>query len=325
MTDYNVLLYYYFTWIEDPSVFAERHRTLCSALGLLGRILVSHEGINGTVSGKQESCCEYKRILQSDVRFLNIEFKIDNVESHVFKKLSVRVKDELVTLRAADIAPSHDSDDVRGHVQRQRGHYVEPSDFLALLEINDAIIIDGRTDYEYDLGHFRGAVRPPIASFREFPEWIRRELSQYKNKKVVTYCTGGIRCEKLTSFMIAEGFEDVYQLRGGIVTYGKDEATRGSLWDGRCYVFDERISIEINKTGNKRIVGRCHHCGTPTEQYVNCANLDCHRQHLSCAGCEERMQRSCSAECIRAPRRESSLRHDAGYQEIPGMELFAGG
>lgn len=325
MTDYNVLLYYYFTWIEDPSAVAEMHWTLCSALGLLGRILVSHEGVNGTVSGNRESCSEYIRIVQSDERFRTIEFKIDNVENHVFKKLSVRVKDELVTLRANESAHSHDRDDVRGHVDRQRGQYVEPSDFLALLESNDAIIIDGRTDYEYDLGHFRGAVRPPIASFREFPAWIRRELSQYKKRKVVTYCTGGIRCEKLTSFMIAEGFEDVYQLHGGIVSYGKDEAARGSLWDGRCYVFDERISIEINKAGNKLIVGRCHHCGTPTEHYVNCANLDCHRQHLVCVGCEESMQRSCSAECIAAPRRETSSRHDAAYQEIPGMELFAGG
>ncbi|MBI2793346.1 MAG: rhodanese-related sulfurtransferase [Ignavibacteria bacterium] len=303
MTDYNVLLYYYFTWIDTPEVFAEEHRKLCSSLGLLGRILVSHEGINGTVSGRQESCKEYIEVVRSDKRFSNIEFKIDRVENHVFQKLSVRVKRELVTFRADDAVPSHVNG--KGHIQRKRGQYVEPTDFLTLLESGEAIVIDGRTDYEYDLGHFRGALRPPVSSFREFPEWIRQELSKYKTRKIVTYCTGGIRCEKLTSFMIAEGFTDVYQLHGGIVTYGSDEAARGSLWDGRCYVFDERISIEINRAGNKRIVGKCYHCSAPTERYVNCANLDCHRQHLVCADCEERMQRSCSAECISARRRES--------------------
>lgn len=302
MTDYNVLLYYYFTWINAPEVLAEDHRKLCSTLGLLGRILVSHEGINGTVSGKQESCKEYINVVRSDERFNKIEFKIDSVENHVFQKLSVRVKKELVTFRAGESASANENG--KGHVQHQRGQYIEPADFLTLLEHNDAVVIDGRTDYEYDLGHFRGALRPPISAFRDFPEWIRQELSEYKDRKIVTYCTGGIRCEKLTSFMIAEGFRDVHQLHGGIVSYGNDEVTRGSLWDGRCYVFDERISIEINRAGNKRIVGKCHHCSAPTERYVNCANLDCHRQHLVCADCEERMQRSCSMECITARRRE---------------------
>jgi UPF0176 protein len=294
MATYQALLYYKFVQIEDREALASWQRDLCHEHGLRGRILVAHEGINGTVSGSVEACNAYMDIVRSDVRFADMVFKIDDVDDHVFRDCSVKVKQELVTFRA----------DLPSDPAVRTGVHLSPEDWLALLERDDIIVIDGRTGYEYDIGHFRGAIRPPVDSFREFPEWIRSTFGDDKQRPILTYCTGGIRCEKLTSFMLAEGFSDVYQLDGGIVTYGKNEATKGAMWDGLCYVFDERLTVPINHTSDRHIVGACRHCGAPTEHYVNCANLDCHRQHLACQSCERAMQRSCSEECMTAPRRE---------------------
>ena len=276
---YQVLLYYRFTSIDDPAAFADEHRALCEDLGLRGRILISGNGINGTVSGSTESCRAYMDTLQADLRFTGMPFKIDEVDGHVFQKLFVRVKSELVTFRTDyDLDPS-----------RKSGTHLSPAEYHAMLQRDDVIILDGRTDYEFDLGHFRNAIRPDVASFREFPAWIAEHMDDMKDRPILTYCTGGIRCELLTAWMLEEGFTDVYQLDGGIVTYGKDPEVKGALWDGKCYVFDERIAVDINHTDDRRITGACLHCGRPTERYVNCANLDCHKQHLSCEVCEERM------------------------------------
>lgn len=293
MATYQVLLYYKFVRIDDPEDFARTHEALCRDLGLRGRILVAPEGLNGTVSGSPKACSAYMQAMHSDARFADMTFKIDDVEDHVFRKLFVRARPELVTFRTDAPDPN-----VR------TGRHLSPREFHEMMQRPDVVILDGRTGYEYDLGHFRGAIRPEVDSFREFPTWIREHMTDARKRPILTYCTGGIRCEKLTAFMLDEGFDEVYQLDGGIVSYGKDEDVRGALWDGRCYVFDERISVDINHTDDRRIVGRCHHCGTPTEQYVNCANLDCHKQHLSCPVCEERFVRSCSEECMNAPRHE---------------------
>ena len=291
---YQVLLYYQFVPIEDPEAFAEEHLAFCKELGLLGRILVSKEGLNGTVSGPQEACRTYMDTLHADPRFADMTFKIDEVEDHVFKKIFVRVKEELVTMRA----------DKNSNPLKGTGHYLEPAEWKEMLERDDVIVLDGRTDYEFDVGHFRGAIRPDTTSFKEFPEWIKENLADQKEKKILTYCTGGIRCEKLTAYMREEGFDNVYQLHGGIVSYGKDEDTQGALWDGLCYVFDERITVPINHTDDREVVGKCYHCGKPTERYLNCANVECNLQHLCCEECEARMDRSCSEECRQAPRHE---------------------
>jgi UPF0176 protein len=287
---YNVLLYYKFVPIADPESFAAEHRVLCAELGLHGRILVSREGLNGTVSGPASACDAYRAALHADPRFADMVFKVDEVPDHTFRKMFVRVKEELVTFRADR---SSDPNEVTGT-------RLTPSEWKERLERGDAIILDGRTDYEFDLGHFRGAIRPDCTSFREFPAWIREHLGDQRDVPILTYCTGGIRCEKLTAFMINDGFTNVYQLDGGIVTYGKDPEVKGALWDGLCYVFDERIAVPINHTEDRRVVGRCLHCGEPTETYINCANVACNRQHLSCAPCAEQFNGTCSVECQHA-------------------------
>ncbi|MBU3741760.1 MAG: rhodanese-related sulfurtransferase [Candidatus Kapabacteria bacterium] len=294
MATYNALLYYKFVGIDDTAAVAENQRTLCLQLNLRGRILVASEGINGTLSGTDEACRRYTEAMYADVRFSDMVFKTDEVDGHVFDDLSVKVKTELVTFRC----------DRPGDPASHTGQRLSPEQWLNFMERGDAIIIDGRTGYEYDVGHFRGAIRPPVDSFRDFPQWIRETFAEDKHRPILTYCTGGIRCEKLTSFLLEEGFSDVYQLDGGIVTYGKDPVTKGAKWDGTCYVFDQRLTVPINHTDDRRVVGACHHCGEPTERYVNCANIDCHRQHLTCSACEATFKRSCSPACMEAPRRE---------------------
>lgn len=294
---YRVLLYYKFVPIHGYALFAQHHLHFCLQTGLQGRILISPEGINGTVSGTIEQTDRYMEALRSDDRFSDLWFKIDETEGHVFDKMFVRVKNELVTFKAGE----------NGNPLHGTGRYLSPEEWYDAMQRDDVLIIDGRTDYEYDLGHFKNAIRPPVRSFRDFPQWIRENLSAYKDKTILTYCTGGVRCEKLTAFMLSEGFTDVGQLHGGIVTYGKDERVKGKLWEGLCYVFDQRISVPINRSEEAQIVSRCIHCNTPTDRYVNCANLDCHKQHFQCEACERNTRRSCSPACETASRHEYSL------------------
>ncbi|AZK46935.1 rhodanese-related sulfurtransferase [Paenibacillus lentus] len=285
---YRVLLYYKFVHIESPETFTTEHLQYCKHLGLKGRILIASEGINGTVSGTIEQTQKYMDHLRANPLFHDIVFKIDEVEGHAFKKMFVRHKKELVTFRY-----EHELDP-----NKISGKRLSPVEFHEQLQQDDVIIIDGRNDYEYDIGHFRGAIRPEVESFREFPEWIRDNLSQYKDKKVLTYCTGGIRCEKLTGFLLNEGFKDVAQLEGGIVTYGQDPEVQGRLFDGKCYVFDERISVPINRTDEDIVIASCYHCGDTNDRYINCPV--CNLQYVCCETCEDEHHGFCSSECQEA-------------------------
>lgn len=283
---YRVLLYYKYVEIENPEAFAAEHLQFCKETGLKGRILVAKEGINGTVSGTVEQTTKYKEKMHADPRFRDMVFKEDEADGHAFKKMHVRPRKELVTLRLEkDINPNE-----------KTGKYLSPKEFREALLAEDTVVLDARNDYEYDLGHFRGALRPDIRTFRELPEWVREHKDQLKGKRIVTYCTGGIRCEKFSGWLLEEGFEDVGQLHGGIVTYGKDPEVQGELWDGKLYVFDERISVPVNRKEHV-VVGRDYFTGEPCERYVNCANPACNKQFLCSEENEHKYMRSCSHEC----------------------------
>lgn len=285
--DYQVLLYYKYIEIDDPQAFRDQHFEFCSSLGLRGRILIATEGINGTVSGTVEQTEKYMEFMRSDARFADMVFKMEKSEGHAFKKLKIKVKPEIVNLSLdEDLNPNEIT-----------GKHLPPKEFLETLQQDDVIILDARNTYEYDLGHFRGAIRPDIETFRELPKWVEENLSEHKDKKILTYCTGGIRCEKFSGFLVNEGFKDVSQLEGGIITYGYDPEVKGALWDGKCYVFDERISVPVNRTGEETVVGKCHHCGKPEERYVKCGNPECNKHLLLCEDCEHEHYRSCSQEC----------------------------
>ncbi len=303
--NYRVLLYYYYTPIEDPEAFAAEHLAYCKDLELKGRILVAKEGINGTVSGTVEQTTKYMDDLKNDPRFAGIVFKIDEAEGHAFKKMHVRPRPELVTLRLED--------DV--NPKEVTGEYLSPKEFRDALLEEDTVVLDARNDYEYDLGHFRGAIRPDISTFRELPEWVEENKNKLEGKKILTYCTGGIRCEKFSGWLKKQGFEDVAQLHGGIVTYAKDEEVKGDLWDGKCYVFDERISVPINQIEHN-IVGRDYFDGTPCERYINCAEPDCNKQIICSEENEHKYLGGCTHECRVSPRNRYVIENKLSPEEV---------
>lgn len=301
---YRVLLYYYYVTIENPEEFAAEHLAWCKEHELKGRILVANEGINGTVSGTIEQTDAYMNMMKSDPLFEGIVFKIDEADGHAFKKMHVRPRKELVTFRLEDdINPLE-----------LTGRYLSPKEFYEGLKDENTIVLDARNDYEYELGHFRNAIKPDIQSFRELPQWVRDNREMFEGKKVLTYCTGGIRCEKFSGWLVREGFEDVGQLHGGIATYGKDPEVQGELWDGQMYVFDERISVPINQKEHV-IVGRDYFTGEPCERYINCANPECNKQILASEENEHKYMRSCSHECRVHPRNLYVKQHNITDEE----------
>ncbi|KHF41686.1 oxygen-dependent tRNA uridine(34) hydroxylase TrhO [Halalkalibacter okhensis] len=302
---YRVLLYYMYVPIEEPEKFASEHLEFCQKLGVKGRILVAAEGINGTLSGTIEQTEEYMEVMRADPRFAEMVFKVDEAEIHAFKKMHVRYREELVTLRLEDdINPL-----------KVTGTYLEPTEFYEAMQDPQTVVIDARNDYEYELGHFRGAIKPEIRNFRELPDWIKQNRDQFEGKKILTYCTGGIRCEKFSGWLVEEGFEDVSQLHGGIVTYGKDPEVQGKLWDGQCYVFDERISVPVNQTEHV-IVGKDHFTGEPCERYVNCGNPECNKKILCSPENEHKYMRGCTHECRVHPRNRYVEEHDLSDEQV---------
>lgn len=284
---YEVLLYYLYTEISDPERYAIEHKRFCAELGLLGRILVAHEGINGTVSGLKEDTRRYCEEMKARPETREVVFKIDAAEGHAFKKLSVKARTEIVTLGLGeeDLNP-----------REITGRYLSPKAFYQAMQDPEAVILDGRNDYESQLGRFRNALCPDVAHFRDFPEWIRKNLAHLKNKPILTYCTGGIRCEKLSGFLVREGFQNVSQLEGGIVSYGRDEEVKGRDFEGTCYVFDQRIKVDVNSV-NPRVITLCQYCQEPCDRYRNCGNTPCNAQFILCERCEEANGKFCQAEC----------------------------
>lgn len=301
---YKVLLYYKYTPVENPEAFSREHLAKCNEIGIKGRILVAEEGFNGTVAGTLAQTEAYKAYVHSLPGFEDVWFKEDEEDVMPFKKMFVRPRKEVVSLELEDdINPLE-----------LTGEYLEPKEFKEALLDEDTIVLDTRNDYEYDLGHFRGAVRPEIRNFRELPQWIQENKEKFMEKRVVVYCTGGIRCEKLSGWLVREGFKDVGQLNGGIANYGKDPEVQGELWDGKMYVFDERISVDINQV-EPTVVGKDWYDGTPCERYVNCCNPECNRQILTSKENEAKYVRGCSVECRRHPRNRYIKEHGISTKE----------
>lgn len=284
-----VLLYYHYFRPGDPDRYFQVHRDLCERLGLRGRILIGHEGLNGTVSGPAEATTLYQRILGSDPRTRSMPFKVERVDGHVFPKLSVKLRREIVTL---GLDPEDDIDPTE-----RTGRKLQPAEWQEAIEDPESVIIDGRNDYEAAIGHFRGAICPDIENFRDFPRWLEEHAGELRGRRILTYCTGGIRCEKLSSLLLREGFEDVSQLDGGIIRYAQDPETRGRNFDGLCYVFDERVAVEVNHTESRRLVSHCLRCGEPSARYRNCAWSPCNIQVFLCEACESTKGRFCGEVC----------------------------
>lgn len=289
---FEILLYYKFVPIPDPEQIREEQFAICESLGLKGRILVAKEGINGTVSGPFAKTLAYRQFMETHPVFQGIEFKIDKAEDHSFLKLHVRVKDEIVRFEVDGVDPSADT-----------GPYVEPEEFREVLKQAETdeniVILDARSNYEHRVGKFKNAITFDIDNFRELPDKLD-EMESLRGKKIYTYCTGGIKCEKVTAWMRQEGFEDVYQLHGGIVRYGKEAG--GEDFEGSCYVFDQRVVVPVNSV-NPSVAGNCRLCSNSTEKMINCANPACNEHFLICDNCADELEGCCSIECKENPRR----------------------
>lgn len=305
MKDYKVLLYYKYHDIENPEQFRDEHLEFCNSIGLKGRIIVGYEGINGTVSGTIEQTEKYKEFLHSLEGFEDVWFKEDEADGYTHPRMSIKFRKEIVSLKLEnDFSPNETT-----------GKYLNPKEFKEAILDENTVILDTRNDYEYDLGHFKGAIRPDIKSFRELPEWIKENEEMFKDKNVAMYCTGGVRCEKFSGWMLRAGISDkVAQLHGGIDTYGKDPDVKGELWEGSMYVFDDRISVPINHV-NPTVIGKDYFDSTPSERYRNCANPECNKQIFMSEENEHKYLRSCCEECRRHPRNRYAKENNLSEEE----------
>jgi UPF0176 protein len=274
---YTILLYYKYTHIDNPELLRSEQMALCRRLGMKGRIIVASEGINGTIEGTDEACTLYMEAMKQDARFADIHWKISKgtEDGTAFPRLSVKTRKEIVSLHLGnekDIDPNQIT-----------GVHLKPEELKKWYEGNkEFYIVDMRNDYELEVGKFEGTVFPELNNFRDLKQNLNK-LEDLKDKTVLTVCTGGVRCEKASGLLKREGFNDVYQLDGGIVSYM--EKYPGKDFKGSLYVFDKRITVNFEDPATHEIIGHCKKCGEPSEHYVNCANLMCHYHFICCEEC----------------------------------------
>ena len=247
----TVLAFYKFLRLQNPQIEKERLVCFLEENLAVGTIILSNEGINGMCSFDQDKTEKVKSFLQQNFTLTGSEFKENRVRSNVFKKLSIKVKKEIVTLGLPEIDPT-----------AIVGTYIEPKEWDTFISEKEVITIDTRNDFEVNLGTFEGSVNPKTKSFHEFSRWWKDKSKTFKNKKIAMFCTGGIRCEKATSFLKAEGVEEVYHLKGGILNYlDKVGKLSTSKWKGDCFVFDQRVTVNTNlEPGEYEL---CHACRSP--------------------------------------------------------------
>jgi len=229
---YTIAALYHFTRFEDPAALQAPLRAVCAANAVRGSLLLAGEGINGTIAGPRDGLNEVLAHIRGLPGCAGLEWKESTSDSLPFGRLKVRLKKEIVTLGVPGVDP-----------KAAVGHYVRAQDWNALISAPDVAVIDTRNDYETAIGTFRGAVDPETESFRDFPAWWEANKDRFHNKRIAMFCTGGIRCEKSTNYLISQGIEDVYHLKGGILQYLEDVPEEESLWQGDCFVFDERVSV----------------------------------------------------------------------------------
>jgi UPF0176 protein len=290
----KIILYYKFAPISDPEAVRLWQRALCEQLNLKGRILISKHGINGTVGGDIDAVKAYVKQTKSYNPFKGIAFKWSDGGRDNFPRLSIKVRDEIVTFGAADEIEVNEQGIVGG------GKHLKPAQLHELVEKHgeDVIFFDGRNAYEAAVGKFKDAVIPDVEHTRDFGKELEDpKYDAIKDKPVVTYCTGGIRCEVLSMMMKKRGFKDVYQMDGGIVKYGETYKDEG-LWEGSLYIFDDRMGMKFSD--NAKDIGICVHCNATTSNYENCANIACNKLVLLCKNCLDADERYCST-CITQP------------------------
>ncbi len=306
MSQYLVAALYKFVRLEDFEAIQQPLLEVCKSNGVMGTILLAREGINGTIAGPESGVHAVLSWIRSDKRIADLEHKESWAEGeNPFHRMKVRLKKEIVTIGIPQVDPN---DTV--------GTYVEPEDWNDLISDPDVVLIDTRNDYEVSIGTFKGAVDPKTVTFREFPQWVREQERLHNKPKIAMFCTGGIRCEKASSFMKQEGFEDVFHLKGGILKYLENTPEEESLWEGECFVFDNRVSVGHGlKPGPYDLCHACRHPISAEEKqspkYV---------EGISCPNChdtmsEEQRKRFSERQKQMALAKERGFDHIAADQE----------
>lgn len=287
MKDFQILLFYRYVFISEPLHVCEWLRALCTRLGCTGRIIVGTEGINATLEGTRESTETFIQELERDARFRGIHYKKSLGTGSAFPKLSVKVRTEIVSghLGACDIDPTH-----------LTGKRLSPEMLHEWIQTGKPFfIVDMRNRYEHEIGRFADSICPPLENFRDLPK-IMKTLSHLTHKTVVTVCTGGIRCEKASGYLLSQGFTDVWQLEGGIVSYM--EKYPNEDFEGKLYVFDRRIAMGFYTDDPRHVViGKCKECEAPCERFVNCEHMWCGNYFLLCRSCEKNAHSSGMLTC----------------------------
>lgn len=277
----KIILYYKFTPISEPEMMRLWQRALCEKLNLQGRILISKHGINGTLGGEINDLKAYIKETKQFAGFKGTVFKWSDGTRADFPKLSIKVRDEIVTFGAADELKVDEHGVVGG------GKHLKPEEVHQLVEERgeDVVFFDGRNAYEAKVGKFKNAIVPETHTTKDFLKELESEkYADIKDKPVVTYCTGGVRCEVLSSLMKNRGFKEVYQIDGGIVKYGERYGDDG-LWEGSLYIFDGRMGVKFSD--KSKDIGECVHCHGKTSNYENCANKACNELILVCESCKQ--------------------------------------
>ncbi|CAM2749359.1 rhodanese-related sulfurtransferase [Legionella worsleiensis] len=233
MKEIVIASFYKFISLPDFETLREPMLAKMHELGIKGTIILAHEGINGGFAGNREQMDNFYHYMRSDPRFSALNFKETFDQANPFEKAKVKLRKEIVTMGVQNVNP-----------EQNAGTYLSPEQWHELIQDPEVILLDTRNDYEYELGAFKNAINPDIENFREFPEYVAQHLSDKKDKKIAMYCTGGIRCEKTTAFMKEQGFQQVYQLHDGILNYIEKIPEANSLWEGKCFVFDDRVAVD---------------------------------------------------------------------------------
>lgn len=285
-----ILAYYRFTKIANPQEFVSDHKTFFEGRDATARIYISEEGINGQMSAQEADALAYMDWLRGFPNFQDIVFKVHTYHENVFPRLTIKYRKQLVAI-------DHPVD------LTKQGEHVSPERWSSMLDQRgeNHILIDVRNDYEWKIGCFEGSECPPCETFRDFKAYADelKERINPKETSVMMCCTGGIRCEIYSALLKEKGFENVYQLDGGIINYGLKEGQRH--WKGKLFVFDDRLAVPISKEATETI-GSCDHCGIANDSYYNCANMDCNHLFLCCSDCAKTFSGCCSEECQTSPR-----------------------
>jgi UPF0176 protein len=280
----KIILFYKYIDIAYPKQVMKWQQEICKELQLKGRVLISHEGINGTLGGATENLEQYKNFMSEHELFGEIDFKESTGGPESFPRLSVKVRNEAVSLGIPydQLTP------------RNAGQHLTPQETHDLIsrKPKDLVIFDARNNYEWAIGKFEGAITPDIENFRDLPQYLEQNLEQFADKQVLMYCTGGIRCERATAYLNEKNVaKKVYQVEGGIHRYV--EHYPDGFFRGKNYVFDGRISVKINDD----ILGACAICTQPCDDYYNCLNAMCNKHFVSCTVCIEKLHKTCSEQC----------------------------